>query len=83
VRVNVTPKVNVLATLGCSSDAACADLAGVLDSLRRDLSPAVRHALGDDPLQEAEIRTSGRVVTVELELEPARAATLLARLLER
>ncbi len=83
LRVNVTPKVNVLAMLGCSSDAACGDLAGVLDSLRRDLSPAIRHELGQDPLQEAKISTAGRVVTVQLELEPARAAALLGRLLDR
>ena len=72
-----------LAVLGCSSEAACADLAGVLDSLRKDLAPLIRRELGDDPFAAAKISVAGRVVRVEMELAPTRAAAILLRLMQR
>ncbi|MCA9591913.1 MAG: hypothetical protein KC776_01340 [Myxococcales bacterium] len=83
LRVNVAPKVSALAVLGCSSEAACADLAGVLDSLRKDLAPLIRRELGDDPFAAAKISVAGRVVRVEMELAPTRAAAILLRLMQR
>ena len=39
--------------------------------------------LGDDPFAAAKISVAGRVVRVEMELAPTRAAAILLRLMQR
>lgn len=81
LRVSFVPRVAATVVLGCETEPDARAVADVLVELRKDLSPELTRALGDDVLRDAAITARGRLVFVELALDEARARRVAAALL--
>jgi hypothetical protein len=83
VRMDIAPEVAVRALLVCTSADACQRVAQVLRSFSRDLGPALREELGDDPLAGARIDLSGATLELSLQVPSERLSAMARRLMAR
>jgi hypothetical protein len=83
LRVDVAPEVVVRGLLICSSPEACREIAGVLRDFSRDLGPALRDKLGDDPLADARIEQTAASIEISLHVPGDRLSGMARQLLSQ
>lgn len=83
VAVDVEPRIQVRAVLGCESETVAAEVSRVLAGFRSRLGDLSREELGDDILSQAEFTQDSRVVRARVELDATRVLRIAQHLLSR